>query len=191
MPKDNIERAIAKGTGAGADTESYDHVMYEGYGPGGVALLVEALTRQPQPHERRGPPRVRQARRQPRRAGLGRVPVRQDRACVARRRRALPEDDLMPAVDAGAEDIVHRRGRLRGADRAVRPDRRPRGAERGRHRDHAEFSIMYRPKTHVRSTRRARPSCMKLIDTLEDLDDIDEIHANFDVHADVLERIAN
>src|SRR5690348_12993127 len=44
MPKDNIERAIAKGTGAGADTESYDAVMYEGYGPGGVALLVEALT---------------------------------------------------------------------------------------------------------------------------------------------------
>src|SRR3954467_8209020 len=44
MPKDNIERAIAKGTGEGADTESYEAVMYEGYGPGGVAILVEALT---------------------------------------------------------------------------------------------------------------------------------------------------
>src|SRR5207244_10543801 len=44
MPKDNIERAIAKGTGAGADAESYENVVYEGYGPGGVALLIEALT---------------------------------------------------------------------------------------------------------------------------------------------------
>ena len=44
MPKDNIERAIAKGTGAGADAESFEEVVYEGYGPGGVALLIEALT---------------------------------------------------------------------------------------------------------------------------------------------------
>src|SRR5687767_15488489 len=44
MPKDNIERAIAKGTGEGADAEALEAVMYEGYGPGGVAVLVEALT---------------------------------------------------------------------------------------------------------------------------------------------------
>src|SRR4051795_2399501 len=44
MPKDNIERAIAKGTGEGADVDALDDVVYEGYGPGGVALLVEAVT---------------------------------------------------------------------------------------------------------------------------------------------------
>ena len=44
MPKDNIERAIAKGTGEGADADALEAVMYEGYGPGGVAMLVEALT---------------------------------------------------------------------------------------------------------------------------------------------------
>src|SRR5205814_8725994 len=44
MPKDNIERAIAKGTGAGGDADQIETVVYEGYGPGGVALLVEALT---------------------------------------------------------------------------------------------------------------------------------------------------
>src|SRR5881394_918332 len=44
MPKDNIERAIAKGTGDGADADAYENVVYEGYGPGGVALLIEALT---------------------------------------------------------------------------------------------------------------------------------------------------
>src|ERR1700680_3382454 len=44
MPKDNIERAIAKGAGGGADGEALESVLYEGYGPGGVALLVEAVT---------------------------------------------------------------------------------------------------------------------------------------------------
>src|SRR5919205_4067529 len=44
MPKDNIERAIAKGTGAGADAETFETVMYEGYGPAGVAELVEGIT---------------------------------------------------------------------------------------------------------------------------------------------------
>src|SRR6187551_1471942 len=44
MPKDNIERAIAKGTGADADADAFESVLYEGYGPGGVAILVEALT---------------------------------------------------------------------------------------------------------------------------------------------------
>ena len=44
MPKDNIERAIAKGTGEGADVDALEDVVYEGYGPGGVALLVEAVT---------------------------------------------------------------------------------------------------------------------------------------------------
>ena len=49
MPKDNIERAIAKGTGEGVDADQIETVLYEGYGPGGVALLIEALNRQPQP----------------------------------------------------------------------------------------------------------------------------------------------
>src|SRR5947199_4076792 len=44
MPKDNIERAIAKGTGADKDAEAFEAVLYEGYGPGGVAMLVEAMT---------------------------------------------------------------------------------------------------------------------------------------------------
>src|ERR671931_1237589 len=44
MPKDNIERAIARGSGTGGDGAAYEHVTYEGYGPGGVAIYVEALT---------------------------------------------------------------------------------------------------------------------------------------------------
>ncbi len=78
MPKDNIERAIAKGTGEGADADALEAVIYEGYGPGGVAILVEALTDN---RNRTGvghAPHLLQARRQPRRARLGRLPVRQE-----------------------------------------------------------------------------------------------------------------
>ena len=88
MPKDNIERAIAKGTGEGADAEALEAVLYEGYGPGGVALLVEATT----DNRNRTGADMRhlftKARRQPRRAGLGRLPVRQARR-DRRRRGAL------------------------------------------------------------------------------------------------------
>ena len=53
MPKDNIERAIAKGTGEGGEADAIESVLYEGYGPGGVAVLVEALTENPTARARR------------------------------------------------------------------------------------------------------------------------------------------
>ena len=88
MPKDNIERAIAKGTGEGADADAIETVIYEGYGPGGVALLVEALTDNRNRTGAEVRHAVRQARRQPRRARLGRLPVRQEGRDRRRRRRA-------------------------------------------------------------------------------------------------------
>ena len=190
MPKDNIERAIAKGTGAGADTESYDHVMYEGYGPGGVALLVEALT----DNRNRTSAEVRHAfgKHGGSLGEPGSVAYLFDKkgVCLVDGER-YSEDDLMPAVDAGAEDIVHGRGRLRGAV-ASRPTSRPCApslTEAGI--EVTEFSVMYRPKTLVPLDEEGATKLMKLIDTLEDLDDTDEIHANFDVPADVLERVAS
>ena len=78
MPKDNIQRAIDRGTGAGGGDEQIERVVYEGYGPGGAAVLVEALT----DNRNRTGAEVRhafdQARRQPRRAGLGRLAVREE-----------------------------------------------------------------------------------------------------------------
>ena len=88
MPKDNIERAIQRGTGAGADAESFEAVLYEGYGPGGVARARRGADRQPQPHRQRRAARVHEGRRQPRRAGLGRLPVRQEGRRDRRRRAA-------------------------------------------------------------------------------------------------------
>src|SRR6201987_2919696 len=104
MPKDNIERAIAKGTGEGSDADQIETVLYEGYGPGGVALLIEGLTDHP---NRTG-------------AGLrhllgkhggnlgepGSVSYLFDkRGVIVVDANRYGEDDLMPAIDAGAEDI--------------------------------------------------------------------------------------
>ena len=95
----------------------------------------------------------------------------------------------MPAVDAGAEDIVMDEDVFEVLSEpsdltAVRASLTEAGIEI------TEFSVMYRPKTLVPLDEEGATKLMKLIDTLEDLDDTDEIHANFDVPADVLERVA-
>ncbi len=68
MPADNIKRAIQKGTGE-LEGSTYEEITLEGFGPGGVAVLVEGILRQPQPHRLRDPPHLHQARRQPRGRG--------------------------------------------------------------------------------------------------------------------------
>src|ERR1700684_980889 len=97
MPKDNVERAIAKGTGEGGEAAAIESVLYEGYGPGGVALLGEAVTE----NRNRTGADVRRARGQPRRAGLGAVPVRQE-GHDRDRRRAL----LRSRLDGGRLSIA-------------------------------------------------------------------------------------
>ena len=104
MPKDNIERAIAKGTGAGADAAALETIMYEGYGPGGVALLIEAVT----DNRNRTGADVRHALSKGN-GSLGEpgsVAYNFDKkGVIAVDAGRYSEDDLMIAIDAGAEDI--------------------------------------------------------------------------------------
>ncbi len=74
MPQDNIKRAIQRGTGE-LEGVSYEEITFEGYGPGGVAIIVDVDHRQPQPHGQRDPPCVLEERRQPGRDGLGALHV--------------------------------------------------------------------------------------------------------------------
>src|SRR5215210_6644539 len=104
MPKDNIERAIAKGTGAGADADALETVLYEGYGPGGVAVLVEATT----DNRNRTGSEIRHAFNkhggnlgEP--GSVGYLFDKKGIVVVDGERYA--EDDLMVAIEAGAEDI--------------------------------------------------------------------------------------
>src|SRR4051812_46472140 len=105
MPKDNIERAIAKGTGEGADADALETVLYEGYGPGGVALLVEALT------DNRNRPGSEARHTFSKHGGNlgepGSVAYLFDkRGVIVVDGTRYSEDDLIGAIDAGAEDIA-------------------------------------------------------------------------------------
>src|ERR1700741_1462487 len=104
MPKDNIERAIAKGTGEGVDADSIETVLYEGYGPGGVALLIEAYT----DNRNRTGADVRHllSKHGGNPGDPGWVSSLFDkRGVIVVAPGRYDEDDLMPAIDAGAEDI--------------------------------------------------------------------------------------
>ena len=187
MPKDNIERAIAKGTGAGADTAALETIMYEGYGPGGVALLIEAVT----DNRNRTGADVRHALSKGN-GSLGEpgsVAYNFDKkGVIAVDGERYSEDDLMVAIDAGAEDIsldedVYEivtepsdltavRAALEAADIEIQ-----------------NAEVIQRPKVLVPVDEETAAKLLRLIDTLEDNDDVDAVHANFDVDAEVLERL--
>src|ERR1700761_2926821 len=187
MPKDNIERAIQKGTGAGADAENYDSVMYEGYGPGGVAMLIEALT----DNRNRTAADVRHivGKNGGSLGEPGSVAYLFDKQGVgvgdAER---YSEDDLIVAIDAGAEDIVLDDDVFEvitapGDLTVVRDALSTTGVEI------ESADVTQRPKSRVPLSEDDAAKLMKLIDALEESDDIGAVHANYDVDADVLERI--
>jgi YebC/PmpR family DNA-binding regulatory protein len=188
MPKDNIERAIAKGTGEGVDADRIESVVYEGYGPGGVAILIEALT----DNRNRTGADVRHAlsKHGGNLGEPGSVSYLFDkRGLVVVDASRYDEDDLMVAIDAGAEDIsldddVYEIVTEPADLSAVRSALSDAGV------DIESADVTQRPKSRVPLQEADAARLMKLIDALEESDDVGEVHANFEVDADVLERIA-
>jgi len=188
MPKDNIERAIAKGTGEGGDAEALEAVMYEGYGPGGVSLLVEATT----DNRNRTGSEIRHAfnKHGGNLGEPGSVAYLFDKkGVIVVDASRYSEDDLMVAIDAGAEDIgldadVFEITSEPGDLAAVRAALDAAGIEV----ESAEVAQL--PKSKVPLEEDVAIKLVRLIDALEDQDDVDAVHANFDVDAEVLERVA-
>jgi YebC/PmpR family DNA-binding regulatory protein len=187
MPKDNIERAIAKGTGAGADAAALETILYEGYGPGGVALLIEAVT----DNRNRTGADVRHALSKGN-GSLGEpgsVAYNFDKkGVIVVDGERYGEDDLMVAIDAGAEDISREDDSWE-----ILTEPSDLTAVRKALED-AEVEIInaevtQRPKVLVPVDEDTAGKLLRLIDNLEDSDDVDAVHANFDVDADVLERL--
>jgi YebC/PmpR family DNA-binding regulatory protein len=189
MPKDNIERAIAKGTGEGVDADQIEAVLYEGYGPGGVALLIEALT----DNRNRTSADVRHAfsKHGGNLGEPGSVAYLFDkRAVVVVDASRYDEDDLLVAIDAGAEDIsrdddVFEIVSEPSALTAVRGALADAGVEI------ESGDVTQRPKVRVELQESDAARLMKLIDMLEESDDVNEVYANFDVSSEILERIAS
>ena len=163
--------------------------MYEGYGPGGVALLVEALT----DNRNRTGSEVRHifAKDGGNLGEPGSVAYLFDKkGVVVVDAERYSEDDLMVAIDAGAEDIaldddvfevVCEPADLTAVREALEAAR----ASRSRRAEVAQ-----RPKTRVPLDEDGAGKLLRLIDALEDQDDVDAVHANFDVDAEILERVA-
>jgi YebC/PmpR family DNA-binding regulatory protein len=188
MPKDNIERAIARGTGEGADAAAIESVTYEGYGPGGVAILVECLT----DNRNRTAAEIRYlfTRADASLGEPGSVSwMFEKRGVVLVDADRYSEDDLIVAIDAGAEDVVTDGDSLRivcdPADlRAVRESLERAGVEV----QSTEQSMI--PKTTVELGADDARKLLRLLDALDDHDDVDQVHANFDIRAEVLEEVA-
>ncbi len=188
MPKDNIERAIAKGAGGGADADGIESVLYEGYGPGGVALLVEALTE----NRNRTGAEVRHifSKNEGSMGEPGSVGYLFDKkGAIVIDGSRYSEDQLMVAIEAGAEDISADEDVFEVVTEpadfsAVRQALEDAGVEM----ESAE--MVYRPSSLVPIDESQAGKLMRLIELLEDNDDVGAVHANFDIASEVLERVA-
>jgi YebC/PmpR family DNA-binding regulatory protein len=188
MPKENIERAIATGSGADADSQAIEAVVYEGYGPGGVAILVQALT----DNRNRTGSEIRHIFS---RSG-GNLGEPGSVAWIFEKKGELvvdaarySEDDLMPAIDAGAEDVspdgdVYEVVTEPSELSAVRAALEDAGVEI------ASSELVMRPTARTPVEEADAGPLMRLIESLEDHDDVDSVHANFDMATDLLERAA-
>jgi YebC/PmpR family DNA-binding regulatory protein len=189
MPKDNIERAIAKGTGEGGEGSSFEAVVYEGYGPEGVAVLVEALT----DNRNRTASEVRHAftKNGGNLGATGAVAWQfERRGVVLVSAEGADEDELLlVAADAGADD-VERDGPLFQVTCA--PELLPavREAIEGSFTiESAELSMVPRTTVAIGDETTAR-QVVRLVEGLEESDDVQDVYANFDIPEDVLESVA-
>ncbi|HUY70925.1 MAG TPA: YebC/PmpR family DNA-binding transcriptional regulator [Gaiellaceae bacterium] len=187
MPKDNIERAIAKGAGSDADGAAFETIVYEGYGPEGVAVIAEALT----DNKNRTASDVRHifAKFGGNLGSSGAVAWQfERRGVVLVATEGVDEDELfLAAADAGAEDLEVD-GDVFQVTSAPEHLAAVRGAieSAGFTVESAELSLL--PKTTVAVDDEAKAkSLIRLIDALEDNDDVQEVYANFDIPEAVLE----
>jgi YebC/PmpR family DNA-binding regulatory protein len=191
MPKDNIQRAVDRGSGGGGaapPATAIERVVFEGYGPGGAAVLVEALT----DNRNRTSAEVRHAFSK-RGGSLGEPGsvawIFEKRGVLAVDGARYGEDDLIAAIDAGAEDVSEEGDLLRvlcepASLGAVREALEGGGVEI------QSADITMEPKSTVEVKGNDAKSLLGLIEDLEEDDDVNEVHANFDIPDEVLQRLA-
>jgi YebC/PmpR family DNA-binding regulatory protein len=188
MPKDNIQRAIDRGGGIGSDAAAIESILFEGYGPGGAAILVEALT----DNRNRTSADVRHAFNK-HHGNLGEPGsvawIFEKRGVIVVDGGRYGEDDLIAAIDAGAEDVRKDGTQLRviceaGDLGAVRKALEGEGVEI----ESADLAM--EPKSTVLVKGTEAEWLLKLVDALEEHDDVNAVHANFDVPQEIIEKLA-
>jgi YebC/PmpR family DNA-binding regulatory protein len=189
MPNDNIQRAIDKGTGAGADAETYERITYEGYAPGGVAVLVDVLT----DNRNRAASDVRYifSKNGGKLGTSGSVAYLFERkGVILVPKESTDEDELMVvALEAGAEDVEEQENDYRVVTAAedFTAVREALG-EASVKFENAEITMV--PQNSIDLDAGTARQTLRLIDTLEENDDVQEVYANFDISEEVMAEVA-
>ncbi len=188
MPQDNVTRAVKKGTGE-LEGVAYQEAVYEGYGPGGVAMIVECLTDN---HNRTaGDVRSSFAKGGGHLAAEGAVAWQFDRCGVVEVKPGPTEDQVTEAaIEAGAEDVLNH-----GADgfevRTHPNDLHGVAAALEKRMKLGARKVTYVPKETVRLADPDKAKAMlRLMDMLEDLEDVQNVHANFEIDDKLMEGLA-
>jgi YebC/PmpR family DNA-binding regulatory protein len=178
MPKDNIERAIKKASAA--DTENYDEVRYEGYAPGGVAVIVEALT--DNRNRTAGEVRSYFTKSGGALAETGAVSFLFDRVGLIVYAKKVGSDDtvLEAAIDAGADDVVsdEETHEIVTSMETLRDAQKALEAKFG---EPQKASIVWRAQNTISVDDEAGEKILRLVDSLEENDDVQNVYANFEV----------
>jgi YebC/PmpR family DNA-binding regulatory protein len=188
MPKDNIQRAVDRGSGVGTDADAIEQILFEGYGPGGAAILVEALS----DNRNRTSADVRHAFNK-HHGSLGEPGsvawIFEKRGVVVVDAGRYGEDDVISAIDAGAEDVREDGEQLRViSDPGDLADVREALEAAGVEIQSAEVAM--EPKSTVEVKGSEAEDLLRLFDALEEHDDVNEVHGNFDVPQEILEKLA-
>lgn len=189
LPNDNIERAIKRGSGVGADAVEYTTIMYEAYGPNGIAILIECLT----DNKNRAAAEVRLGvtRNGGTMADIGSVNFmfsRKGVITVNKSDSANEDSVLSAALEAGIEDVEDR-----GEALVLTTDPSDmvavRTALQAASIDYEAADVEFVPSMHVQVDAETARKVIGLIDALEDLDDVQNIYSNFDMSPEVLAEI--
>jgi YebC/PmpR family DNA-binding regulatory protein len=189
MPKDNIVRAIKKGTGE-LEGAIYDEILYEGYGPGGVAVLVECMT----DNRNRTVADVRHffAKNNGNLGASGCVAWMFDKKGLLQvEKEGMTEEQLMDmALEAGAEDVMEEDDEFQVITAPDVFDAVRDALEAGKVR-FIEAAITMIPQNNIEVTdEKIAISLLKLLESLEDHDDVQNVHANFDITDDLMEKLS-
>ncbi len=187
MPKDTIERAIKRGAGA-TDGENYDEIRYEGYGPGGTAVMVDCMT----DNRNRTASEVRHAfSKHGGNLGTdGSVAYLFKKQGIISYAPGTDEDAVMDAaLEAGAEDVItHDDGSI---DVLTTPEDFSdiKAAMEGAGLEAANAEVTYNASTKTEMDREGAEKLMRMIDALEDLDDVQEVYSNAEIPDEILEKL--
>jgi YebC/PmpR family DNA-binding regulatory protein len=186
MPKDNIDRAIRKASGA--DSENYEEVRYEGYAPGGVAVIVEALT--DNRNRTAGDVRSYFTKAGGALAETGAVSFMFDRVGLIVFDKPVASDDAMleAAIEAGADDVA---SSAEGHEviTAMESLREAQKALEAKFGEPRKASLVWRPQSAIAVDDEAGEKILRLVGALEENDDVQNVYANFEISDALIEKL--